>query len=161
MPWDKPYHPPRNQRLDPSLYASAGRVVFFTLRSHRMQSPFSDHALSQAVVDALIDSARAGRCRLFTYCLMPDHLHYLISPEVDRICTLAFTDRYKSLSTNRSWTFGWQGRLWQPRNYDHVFRKEEDLVAIDMYIRSNPVRRGLVEEPDDWPWSGKVDALPL
>ena len=74
---------------------------------------------------------------------------------------LTFTDQYKGKATNASWTAGWYGKLWQPRYFDHVVRTEESLVAIAEYILNNPVRQGLVENPDAWQWSGEMNPLPL
>ena len=42
----------------------------------------------------------------------------------------------------------------QARFFDHIVRAEEDLLAISEYILNNPVRRGLVEYPEDWPEVG-------
>ena len=77
------------------------------------------------------------------------------------ISTLKFTDRYKGKTTNQSWTFGWRGKLWQPRYYDHIVRAEEDLRAIAEYILNNPVRKGLAERAADWPWGGSMEPLPI
>jgi putative transposase len=56
---------------------------------------------------------------------------------------------------------GRQGKLWQPRYFDHIVRAEEDLRAIAEYILNNPVRKGLVERAENWPWSGHMNPLPL
>jgi putative transposase len=92
---------------------------------------------------------------------MPDHLHFLVSPRQDGISVLTFTDQLKGKATNRSWKAGWQGKLWQPRYYDHVIRTDESLVAIARYIVENPVRKGFVARAEDWPWSGQMNPLPL
>jgi putative transposase len=161
MPWDKPYHPPRNQRLDPELYALAGYIYFMTIRAYRNQSPFSRPNLNQLVLDILREEQERQNCTVYTYCLMPDHLHFLVSPRQDGISVLKFTDQYKGKATNSSWTAGWHGKLWQPRYYDHIVRAEEDLRAIAEYILDNPVRKELIAYADDWPWSGHMNPLPL
>jgi putative transposase len=43
--------------------------------------------------------------------------------------------------------------FWQPRSYDFNVRTEKKYVEKLNYIHSNPVRRGLVESPELWPWS--------
>jgi hypothetical protein len=53
MPWNKPYHPPRNQRLDPELYTHANRVYFMTIRAYLHQSPFVRDDLNQLILDTL------------------------------------------------------------------------------------------------------------
>ncbi len=161
MPWDKPYHPLQNRRLDPELYTRSGHVVFITIRAYRNGSPFSRPDLNRLLLDLLRDEQELQDCAVYTCCLMPDHLHFLVSPRREGVSVLTFTERYKGKSTNRSWTVGWHGRLWQPRYYDHIVRAEEDLRAIAEYILANPVRRGLVEDAGDWPWGGQMNPLPL
>jgi putative transposase len=161
MPWNKPYHPPANQRLDPELYVQANRVYFMTVRAYTNQLPFVRDDLNQLVLNVLREEEQRQDCAVFTYCLMPNHLHFLASPRQDGISVLRFTDEYKGKATNRSWTVGWHGKLWQPRYFDHIVRAEEDLRAIAEYILNNPVRKGLVECAEDWPWSGHMNPLPL
>lgn len=159
MPWGKPYSPPKNQRLAPELYAHANHVYFITIRAFENRSPFVAPNLNQLTLDVLRDEQETQNCSVFTYCLMPDHLHFLISPKMDSISVLQFTDRYKGKATNRSWKSGWRGKLWQPRYYDHIVREQEDLYAIAQYILNNPVRKGLVASSEDWPWSGHMNPL--
>jgi len=45
---------------------------------------------------------------------------------------------------------------WQKDFYDHVLRKNEDMVAQIKYILDNPVRRGLVSSWDEYPFSGSI-----
>jgi putative transposase len=161
MPGNKPYRPAQNQRLAPELYTVANQVYFMTIRAFKHQAPFVRDDLNQAIVDILVEDQSRQNCAVFTYCLMPDHLHFLVSPGQDGISVLAFTDQFKGKTTNRSWQAGWQGKLWQPRYYDHIVRAEEDSLAIAEYILNNPVRKGLVARAEEWPWGGTVSPLPL
>jgi len=161
MPWHKPYTPARNQRLDQTLYAQAGQAYFITIRAYHNQSPFRLKPLCQTVASVLVEEQAQQNCTVYTYCLMPDHLHFLVSPAEDGRSVLVFTERFKGKTTNASWKVGWQGKLWQPRYYDHIVRKEESLLKIAQYIVENPVRKGLCVSADDWPWSGHLNPLPL
>jgi len=161
MPWDKPYHPSQNQRLNPMLYKDASRVYFITICAYVGQKPFVRGQLNAVILDVLREEQDRQNCKVFTYCLMPDHLHFLISPREDGASILAFTDQYKGKTTNRSWTVGWCGKLWQPRYYDHVVRAGEDLRAIAEYILNNPVRKNLVEYAEEWLWGGYLNPLPI
>ena len=157
----KPYYRPKNQRLAPELYTHANRIYFMTICAYAHQSPFVRPNLNQQTLAILRDEQTRQNCRIFTYCLMPDHLHFLVSPNVDGISALTFTDQYKGKATNASWKLGWQGKLWQRRYYDHIVRQEEDLLAIAEYILNNPVRKELVQHPEDWLWSGHFNPLPI
>ena len=131
-----------------------------TIRAYNNLSPFVLHGLNTLALEILREEQERQNCAVFTYCLMPDHLHFLISPKIDGISVLKFTDQYKGKTTNRGWAAGWRGKLWQPRYYDHIVRKEEDLRGIAKYILNNAVRRRLVARPEDWPWSGHMNPLP-
>jgi REP element-mobilizing transposase RayT len=45
-----------------------------------------------------------------------------------------------------------KGPPWQEESFDHVLRSEESFEDKLEYIRQNPVRRGLVKNPEDYPW---------
>lgn len=161
MAWNKPYNPPKNQRLDRELYCSPDRITFVTLCVHERKQAFIRPEFNQLILDELQAQQEKNDCRVYTYCLMPDHIHFLARPEIAGISVLAFTDRFKGRSTNQSWTVDWQGKLWQRRSWDHIVRAEESLLAIAQYILNNPVRKGLVNRAEDWPWSGHMNPLPL
>ena len=42
---------------------------------------------------------------------------------------------------------------WQSKFYDHALRSRQEYDEALSYIHMNPVRRGLVSEPGEWPWS--------
>lgn len=132
-----------------------------TIRAYLHHAPFVRDDLNQLILDVLSEEQERQNCAVFTYCLMPDHLHFLVSPRQNGISVLTFTDQYKGKATNRSWTVGWRGKLWQPRYYDHIVRAEEDLRGIAEYILNNPVRKNLVTYAEDWPWAGQMNPLPL
>jgi putative transposase len=113
------------------------------------------------IIDTLRFEQERLHCWIYTYCLMPDHLHFLINPAQEGVSVLDFTHQFKGKTTNFSWEIGWIGRLWQPRFYDHIVREEEDLLAIAEYILENPVRKGLVSSAEDWRWSGNMFPLPV
>lgn len=155
----KPYLP-HPHRLDRPLYAEASRITFITICAARPQRPFVRSELNLAVLDLLGVEQTRQNCTVFTYCLMPDHIHFLVKPNVDGVSVLTFTDQFKGKSTNASWNHGWRGKLWQRDYYDHVVRDDESLTAIAQYILNNPVRTGLVATAEEWPWSGHLNPLP-
>jgi hypothetical protein len=46
-----------------------------------------------------------------------------------------------------------RGSFWQARYYDFNVWSEKKRIEKLRYIHRNPVRRGLVEKPEDWKWS--------
>jgi len=49
------------------------------------------------------------------------------------------------------------GLLWQPRFFDRPARTIKEYYEKVEYIHLNPVRAGLVERAEDWPWSSVRD----
>ncbi len=46
--------------------------------------------------------------------------------------------------------------IWQRGFFDHVLRSNESYSQKWNYVRENPVRAGLVENADDWPYAGEI-----
>ena len=46
-----------------------------------------------------------------------------------------------------------RGHFWQPRFYDFVVWSEHKRIEKLRYMHRNPVKRGLVSEPEEWRWS--------
>lgn len=83
---------------------------------------------------------------------MPNHAHLLIAPlvEMKRITggIKGSTSRAANLILGRT------GQpLWQGESFDHWVRGPDEACKIKSYIERNPVKAGLVERPEDWPWS--------
>ena len=78
-------------------------------------------------------------------CLMPDHLHALISFPYERSMKQIITDWKRFLATKLK--IGWQRDF-----FDHRLRKDESYREKADYIRANPVRAGLISASEDWPY---------
>jgi len=48
-------------------------------------------------------------------------------------------------------------KLWQPSYYDHILRKDEDILSVAMYIVNNPVRKGLAKHFMDYEFIGSFE----
>ena len=137
--------------LDGADYSDPNYVYFAALCARGLGAPFAHPALAQQVVTA-IEWARAHeRWLVFAYCLMPDHLHWLL-----QLTGAALPDllrRFKSLSggaINRS--RGTPGRaVWQGGFHDQGMRDGADLQHVARYVVANPVRAGLVDSVRQYP----------
>jgi REP element-mobilizing transposase RayT len=90
------------------------------------------------------------------YVLMPDHLHAFVVIDDERLTLSAWI---KSLKNALSKTLKAQGTLpphWQKGFFDHILRSDESYSAKWEYVRENPVRAGLVNEWDEWPFVGEI-----
>jgi putative transposase len=83
---------------------------------------------------------------------MPDHLHLPVEgAEGSDLAQLIKTFKQASSFDHKQRT----GRpLWQRSYYDHVLRSPDELQPALEYVLGNPVRAGLVDEPEAYPFSG-------
>ncbi len=93
------------------------------------------------------------------YVVMPDHVHFFTTPTPGRDNLLP-----RAIGKWKEWTAKRilkltrdTAPLWQPEFFDHLLRDQESLAEKWNYVRDNPVRAGLVERWEDWPYAGSVD----
>ncbi|MDQ0396373.1 REP-associated tyrosine transposase [Labrys monachus] len=112
----------------------------------------SEPAIASTVQNALLffDSSRY---RLHAWCIMPNHVHVLVTPSPD--CTLsALVHSWKSFSAlqiNR--LRGEAGPVWFTEYFDRKIRNERHFETARFYIEHNPVNARLCSEAGDWPFS--------
>jgi len=83
------------------------------------------------------------------YVVMPEHVHLLMS-EPERADVAIAMQMLKQIVSRKLHT---SDPFWQRRYYDFNLRSRKKFVEKVRYIHRNPVRRGLVERPEDWPCS--------
>lgn len=123
-----------------------------TQRGNRRQPVFFEDGDYSYYLKLVADAAQASGTEIWAYCLMPNHVHFIMVPsESDGLRkTLAEAHRrYTSILNKRH---GWTGHLWQGRFYS-VVMDERHLSAAIRYVAMNPVEAGLVKRAEDWPWS--------
>lgn len=147
-------------RLKEFDYSGSNYVFFLTICARHLTNPFNDPELAREVISALLYLVDNDKIRLYCYCLMPDHLHLALSPSKGETVS-HITRQFKSFTTRLGWSHHISGKLWQRSFYDHIARSDEDLVKICEYILANPVRKGLVQNPRDWKYSGLMGPLPV
>ena len=137
-------------RLPLSVY-NQKHVYFITVSTHQKHKWFSLHKdLSDMAVQVMHESANVSEIKLFAWCIMPDHIHFLI--QGSRL--IEFVRKFKGKMTPFARTIDPSKRLWQRSFFDHALRKEETLLDVACYIWENPVRANIVNNPGEFLWSG-------
>jgi putative transposase len=147
------------RRLQDFDYANPTAIFFVTICAAPGTAPFSDSRLAEKVIASLQWLRTHRGMLIYSYCLMPDHLHLLLRLGTSGWDLPTAMGAFKSFTTQQSWKLGYRGQLWQDRYYDHVLRKHEDAATIGEYMRQNPVRKGLVEQPEEYRLSGLLDPM--
>lgn len=100
---------------------------------------------------------------LYAYCLMPNHFHLLLETQLPNISKIMhyINGSYTTYYNIRHQRYG---HLFQGRYRSIVVEKDSYFLELSRYIHLNPVRAGIVKDPEDYTWSsyrgylGKKDA---
>jgi REP element-mobilizing transposase RayT len=125
-----------------------GACYAITIVTHGRDACFVDAVRARPVMAELASNAAAES---LAWVVMPDHVHWLFKLRSGSLshCVQAMKSRctrlYRGISGSRT-------PLWQAGFYDHRLRCDEDLIAQARYIVSNPLRRGLANRIEDYPF---------
>jgi|SRR5438552_6388227 len=160
------YTSPVPNRLD--RYYGAGYLHFITSSCYQRRPLLASADRRNLFLEILERVRRRYAFVVVGYVVMPEHFHLLISePERGNPSTVMQVLKQRfARAVLREWrrrkpaahgTF-WNealdaGHVWQRRFYDFVVWSEHKRIEKLRYMHRNPVKRGLVLELDQWPWS--------
>jgi putative transposase len=129
-------------------------IVFVTVCTKDREPWLATDANHRNLVDAwtAAEAWLVGR-----YMIMPDHLHLFAAPGAMGL-GLDNWVRYWKRQFRQKCNDASQD--WQDNHRDTRLRSWEDYDSKWEYVRLNPVRAGLVERSEDWPYQGELNKLP-
>ncbi len=136
-----------------------------TQRGNRRQETFFSDDDYRAYISLMNEWCGRRGVEVWSYCLMPDHVHLIVTPKTADALSRAIGEVHRRYTRRVNFREGWRGHLWRER-FASFPLDEVYLLACARYVELNPVRAGLVDRPEDWPWSsaaahleGRGDAL--
>ncbi|MHB8484427.1 MAG: REP-associated tyrosine transposase [Candidatus Acidiferrales bacterium] len=128
------------------------RIFFITTHFASEAVPItgSEHTI---ILQSLAETRVHRRFLLLAYCLMPTHLHLLVAPSDDDRLSAVMREIKIRCAKRMRVARPEQKTLWQTRYFDRIMRHRQELSETLDYIHLNPVKDGLVKNPDRWPWS--------
>ena len=132
-----------------------GRPLFVTFSTHKRQ------LLPESVRNVVLKHClhdHGVKLWMHAAVVMPDHVHLLFTPLSDQqgnpYGQAEIMQAIKGVSAHSlNKVLNRRGRVWQEESFDRVLRSAESTRQKAEYICENPVRKGLVETPDDYPWT--------
>lgn len=96
--------------------------------------------------------------KLDAFSIMSNHAHIVFEPRLQddgSFCSLAKTMHSLKLYTARraNAVLERTGQFWHHERYDHEVRNEGEWQRIVAYVLNNPVKAGMVDAWQDWPWN--------
>ena len=137
--------------IKPVRYQNQRCLHFITFSCyHRM--PLLDTPPAKQTFERELERVRVWYgCYITGYVVMPEHVHLLIS-EPERSKPSIVIQMLKQITSQQLRPKDLP-HFWQVRYYDFPVWTEAKRVEKLRYMHRNPVKRGLVSAPEEWPWS--------
>jgi len=94
---------------------------------------------------------------MIAYCLLPNHYHFLIRQNEEHPAGLLCQRLFNSYSKAYNKMYSHSGTLFESRYHARALQNDPNLFHLCRYIHANPVKHGLVECPEDWPYSNYLE----
>ena len=136
----------------PLRIAYPGAWYHIMNRGRRSEAIYSGKEDFQMFIALLEETADMWNIRISAYCLMPNHYHLLLQTPDGNISRAmrhingVYTQRY-----NRK--HGVDGPLFRGRYKSILIGADNHLLKLVRYIHRNPVKAGLVDILDNYPWT--------
>ncbi len=168
-------NPPHRKTRD--TYNTPGEPHELTFTCYKFRKFLSKDRTRQYVIDALARFPREYEFDLWAYVIMPEHMHVIVAPRHDEYDMSDFLKSFKQSVSRKAINYL---RRYNPDGlrllatgmkdspyafwmdgpgYDRNVIKLKTLNKMVEYVHMNPVRRGLVEAPEDWAWSSAGEWL--
>ena len=137
-------------------------------RSNGRAEVFHDSDDYAGFVELLGKACRRVAMRLAAVWLMPNHFHLVVRPRADGDLSRWMQRLMTSHVRRYHRCYGSSGHVWQGRFKSFlvqsgrpsaaeraagVVQVGDPLWQVVRYVGRNPLRAGLVERAEDWPWS--------
>jgi putative transposase len=123
-----------------------------TQRGNRRQQVFFNADDYLSYIDLMAEWCRKYDVAIWAWCLMPNHVHLIAVPQTEDGLARAIGEAHRRYTRRINFREKWRGHLWQER-FASFAMEESHVLAAARYIEMNPAAAGLVENPQDYPWS--------
>lgn len=104
-------------------------------------------------LDKLETACHSCRCKIHAYVLMTNHVHLLVTPETGNGLGKLMQSLGRSYVQYFNYRYSRTGTLWEGRYKSTLLDSSRYLLTCYRYIEMNPVRAGMVNDPEDYAWS--------
>jgi len=128
-------------------------TYFITASCSLKQLLFQSERMARLFIDVLFHYQSQNKYLLHEFVVMPNHFHLLITPVPSVPLERAIQFIKGGFSYRAKRELGFTGEIWQNSFYDHRIRDHQEYLRCRHYIHMNPVRKGLVPTPEEFPYS--------
>jgi len=137
-------------RLSRTVFAGVPHHV--TQRGNRCEDVFFNDDDRRIYLEWLQTYCEKFDVDVLAYCLMTNHIHLVMVPDTKVGLQQVLKPLHMRYAQRINRAQGWKGHLWQGRFFSSPLDDDYMWAAI-RYVENNPVRAGMVEEAEGYPWS--------
>ena len=136
----------------PKHRSHPGATYFVTTNTWQRRSAFYNAEAALMLQTTIFSYRDAGEYFVHSYVIMPNHLHVILTPGNSTTLERAAGLIKGGSSYEIGQRFGGHAPVWQPGFAEHQIRDYDDFRKHVRYIEENPVKAGLVEKPELYPY---------
>jgi putative transposase len=133
------------------------RTFFITSVTAQRRALFQCAATAELLVDVFLRYREQGKYLLHEFVVMPDHFHALITPAAE----ISLERAVQFIKGGFSFRLKSSLPVWLASFTNHRIRDDEDFERHREYIRMNPVRAGLAQTVEGYPYSSATGRFGL
>jgi putative transposase len=142
--------PERHARAEDIV--SPARTFFATTRTSRGRPVLQSERNAGLLIDVLRSYVAAGKFQLHDFVVMPDHVHLLMTVGAEMTIERAMQFIKGGFSYRLKKQYGYLGEVWQRGFSEERVETRESFLQHRRYIAENPVKTGLVDVPEKFPY---------
>ena len=140
------------RHANPSQVLSPSRTFFVTTKTSMGRALLQSERNATLLIDVLRSYVAGRKFQLHDFVVMPDHVHLLITVGGDMTIERAMQFVKGGFSFRLRKESGYLGEVWQ-RGFSEVrVDDRESFLRYRDYIAENPVKAGLVDSPEEFPY---------
>jgi len=150
----RPFGPRYVGTMARTARAAVGGVCYHVInRGNRCTTVFHTPSDYESFVRLMHRAGERTPMRVLAYCLMPNHVHFVLWPHADGDMSRWMHWLFTSHVVRYNKVRGISGRVWQGRFKAFPIQQDRHLLTVIRYVERNPVRANLVASAADWEWS--------
>ncbi|MBB5174584.1 REP-associated tyrosine transposase [Texcoconibacillus texcoconensis] len=131
---------------------SAYGIYHIMWRGANGQEIFHDDEDRMRFLGTFLKCKIQAEMTVYAWCLMSNHVHLLVR-EGNEDISLTMKRIGVSFALYYNWKYRTQGHLFQDRFKSENVESRRYFLTVVRYIHQNPVKAGMVNQVDQWPWS--------
>jgi len=131
-----------------------GAQYHVTARANRREFILNSPEMKELFIKVLSRAKKKYKFRLTTFCIMGNHIHFMIKPEENEKLSRIMQWILATFAINFNVRFNLIGHVWYDRFHSTVIESFRQYLKTFGYIADNPIKAELVENAQDYRYGG-------